>query len=525
MNEPETSWVTRQRELRAEIEVRSRLQPLRDHLVEAASRPQQVRESIGDIRLAHGPAVSRPIDFYETVSLESWGAPDAATNRKDGHYGPVFRSESELSLLRGIARALADGDETAVGVLGNLVHYVVHTGFTYAVNATEKSASVDLLRDEARRCVEEFLTQNQWELSFEEELVKDSIVDGELLIALEAAAGGVRARHVEPAWLTQPLDPRPLEESLRQRLRLRHELDWRYGIATRPGDATEIYGYYVRWNGDAEQWSFYPPSRFLHLKRNVPRHVKRGLTDFYPVSARIAGATELLSRMGTGAGIQASIALIIKNGSHLPSGGSIESLTGGGSAGGDPPFATSSWRNGEVIDTFGREFQAGPMGGQQAANFVQVLQAMRRATGVRWSMPEHMISGDASNNNYASILEAGAPFTRAIEAAQQKYIAAFETLLWRVLRIYFEQGRFHRSGLSWRQIRSLLAIAIEGTSPAVRDKEKELRVAQALREAGVMSRRTMASRFDLDLDEELRNEANEKESGTPKAESGEARQS
>ncbi|MCC9608527.1 phage portal protein [Blastopirellula sp. JC732] len=510
MQEESESWVTREQELRAEIEVRSRLQPLRDHLVEAASRPQQVRESLGDVRLAHGPAVTRPIDFYETVSLESWATPDTATNRKDGHYGPVFRSESELSLFRGIARALADGDETAVGVLGNLVHYVVHTGFTYAVNATEKSASVDLLRDEARRCMEEFLAHNEWELSFEEELVKDSIVDGELLIALEAEQGSVRARHVEPAWLTQPVDPRLLEEELRRRLRISHAIDWRYGVATRQGDATEVYGYFVRWNGDAEQWNFYPPSRFLHLKRNVPRHVKRGLTDFYPVSGRIAGATELLSRMGTGAGIQASIALIIKNSTSGPSGGSIESLTGGSAFAADnPPFATSNWRNGEVIDTFGREFQAGPMGGQQAAGFVRILQAMRRATGVRWSMPEHMISGDASNNNYASILEAGAPFTRAIESAQQKYITAFETLLWRVLRIYFEMGRFNKHGFAWRQIRKLLAMTIEATSPAVRDKEKELRVAQSLREAGVLSRRTMASRFDLDLDEERRNDANE----------------
>ncbi|UUO04634.1 phage portal protein [Blastopirellula sp. J2-11] len=519
MNEQTTSWVTQEQELRAEIEVRSRLQPLRDHLVDAASRPQQVRESLGDLRLAHGPAVSRPIDFYETVSLESWATPDVATNRKDGHYGPVFRSESELSLYRGIARALADGDETAVGVLGNLVHYVVHTGFTYTVNAVEKSASVDLLRDEARRCVEEFLSQNEWELDFEEELVKDSIIDGEMLIALEQDAGGVKARHVEPAWLTQPIDPRPLEEQLRRQRRIPHAIDWRYGIATRQGDATEIYGYFVSWNGDGAEWNFYPPSRFLHLKRNVPRHVKRGLTDFYPVSGRITGASELLSRMGTGAGIQASIALVIKNATSGVGGGSIESLTGGSqNAGGSPSFASSNWRNGEVIDTFGREFQAGPMAGQQAANFVQILQAMRRATGVRWSMPEHMISGDASNNNYASILEAGAPFTRSIEAAQQKYITAFESLLWRVLRIYFEMGRFNRFGFAWRQIRTLLAMTIEGTSPAVSDKEKELRVAQTLQAAGVMSRRTMASRFDLDLDEEQRNDANEEKQ---EAETGE----
>ncbi|MFI4875960.1 MAG: hypothetical protein ACIALR_11500, partial [Blastopirellula sp. JB062] len=206
-------------------------------------------------------------------------------------------------------------------------------------------------------------------------------------------------------------------------------------------------------------------------------------------------------------------ALIIKN--NAAGGGSIESLTAE-----RPNFSTSNWRNGEVIDTFGREFQAGPMAGQQAANFVKILQAMRRAAGVRWNMPEHMISGDASNNNYASILEAGAPFARAIEAAQQKYISAFETLLRRVLRIYFEQGRFARFGLSWRRIEQSLAIVIEGTTPSVRDKEQELRVALALRKEGVMSRRTLASRFDLDLEEERRNEANDAPRQSPAADPG-----
>ncbi|MFI4875961.1 MAG: hypothetical protein ACIALR_11505, partial [Blastopirellula sp. JB062] len=325
MNQPiTTNWVAQAEQLRAEIEVRGRLQPLRNHLLDAAARPRQVCESHGDAGLAHGPLVPRPVDFYETVSLEPGATPDAASNRKDGHFAPIFQSEAELSLYRGMARALADGDETAVGALGNLVHYVVHTGFTYAVAAKIRSASVERLRDEAQRCVDEFLAANEWELDFEQELIKDSITDGEMLIALEPDRRGAKARRVEPSWLTEPLDPRPLETRLR-RLGLTGEIDWRYGIATRRGDAAERYGYFVSWNGDGRAWSFYPPARFLHLKRNVPRHVKRGLSDFFPVAARIRGASELLTRMGTGAGIQASIALIIKN--NAAGGGSIESLT------------------------------------------------------------------------------------------------------------------------------------------------------------------------------------------------------
>ena len=46
--------------------------------------------------------------------------------------------------------------------------------------------------------------------------------------------------------------------------------------------------------------------------------------------------------------------------------------------------------------------------------------ALLRNFAVRWGLPEHMVTGSAENNNYASILEAGSPFHKACEAAQHE---------------------------------------------------------------------------------------------------------
>ena len=71
------------------------------------------------------------------------------------------------------------------------------------------------------------------------------------------------------------------------------------------------------------------------------------------------------------------------------------------------------------------------------------FQAALRYVGVRWNMPEYMISGDASNANLASALVAEAAFRqRPREADQPVYLNAFRELFWKVLRIRFDAGAF-----------------------------------------------------------------------------------
>src|SRR6185369_4253327 len=102
------------------------------------------------------------------------------------------------------------------------------------------------------------------------------------------------------------------------------------------------------------------------------------------------------------------------------------------------PDANTTVRNaayyppGSVLKVgYGQEYLPGPMGAERNAGFELVGQYSLRRIGVRWNMPEYMISGDASNGNYSSTLVAESPFVKAREADQQFYKRHFLSILWK----------------------------------------------------------------------------------------------
>lgn len=474
--------------------------------------PQVAMESLGE----QAP-IRRGFDERKPSSRV---LPDFAHDRANGDYYPIFQNEFDLAAIRGVARFLSES-AYGQGILGSRRNYVVHTGFDYAATAKRGANAPEKLVVEVQRIIDEFLSANRWELDWEHELFDATETDGEVIVALETDGDQVRARRAEPSWLTQPADTTHLE----RRINATGHLDWKYGIATEPTDATKIHGYFIQWNGDPTAWNFYAPSRMLHLKSNTPRHVKRGLSSFYPVDGQLTGATELLRRMTSGAGIQASIALIVEAAAGSGSMGIGDSspigrlANAGGSAlrsgGAYGRERYSDWGEGTVIDTKNKKFQAGPMAGTQAANYIQVLQAGLRAAGTRWNMPEYMVSGDASNNNYASILESGSPFVRGVESDQEKRVKAFERLLWSVIRIALENGRLNlrKYGMTWLDLRAVINVIVSGTSPAVRDRVTDFAVDTVLNDKGMVSDESLATKYDWDWEEEKEKGAKAREQG------------
>lgn len=467
-------------------------------LHESFPEPAPVRQHLAELPFGHaGPML-----------------PDIASDRADGDLRPVFSTEWQLAELRGAARSLANSSY-GTGIVDGLTSYIVRTGFDYQATAIRGQHTPQSLVAEVQRIIRTLLDDNQWQLDFEQQLCAAQHVDGEIILALEEDAGSVRIRRAEPAWLTEPADKAYLE----RRLETTTPLNWKYGIATDPHDASRARGYFIQWNADPSAWRFYSPARVVHIKSNTPRHVKRGLTDFYPVVTELADAVALNHRMSRGAAIQASIAMIIEAvqgaGGGLGIGDPTQigaSLARPGGAAGQSLSASgryaserrSDWHEGMIIDTKGKKFQAGPMGGAQSDGFVKVLQAGLRSVGVRWNMPEHLVSGDASNNNYASILEAGSPFVCRIEAEQEKLCKAYERMLWSVLRMHFEMGRLNlrRYGLSWNELRQCVNLIVTGTSPIIGQRRESFDVDAQLFDRGLMSADTLAAKYDLDPEEE-----------------------
>lgn len=495
------------RQLRAQIESHYLRQELAWIENEQAAADRRVSESWHEPTL--GRTSSADVPFHQGSPV----MPDVASDRASGDFRPVFQTEWDLAAIRGIARFLAQS-AFGQGILGNLRNYIIHTGFDYAATARRGQNAPATLVHDVQRIIDTFLADNRWELDFEQELCDAEHIDGEVILALEQHADHVRVRRAEPAWLTEPADTDYLE----RRLSSASRLCWRYGIATDQADAAQVHGYFIQWNGDAQSWRFYSPRRVLHLKANTPRHVKRGLSDFYPVQNDLVGATELLQRMMKGAGIQASIAMIIEAvqgsgglgiGDATNLGASLvrPASQSGSRLRGDGRYLAeriSDWSAGTIIDTKGKKFQAGPMAGAQAANFVRVLSAGLRAAGVRWNLPEHMISGDASNNNHASILESSSPFVRKIEAEQERLAKAYERLLWSVVRMQFESGRLNlrRYGMNWTDLTTCVNVIVTGSSPAVRNRADEFQVDAQLHALGIVSSHSLATKYDWDPNEE-----------------------
>jgi len=130
-----------------------------------------------------------------------------------------------------------------------------------------------------------------------------------------------------------------------------------------------------------------------------------------------------------------------------------------------------------------------------------VIQAALRLVGVRFQQPEYMISGDASNGNYASTLVAEAPFTKASEARQGLFVSRRAELVKKAIRIMCATGLIRAS---YDEVMRRVEVAVEGPAVAVRDRKEAHEIRKGEHQAGILSLRTWAEEAQRDFDEEVR---------------------
>ena len=137
-----------------------------------------------------------------------------------------------------------------------------------------------------------------------------------------------------------------------------------------------------------------------------------------------------------------------------------------------------------------------PAAGIDASRYVTILQAELRAVASRLSMPEFMLTSDASNANYASTMVAEGPAVKIFDRLQHELIEEDLALLGRVLGHAVSAGRLPNGALS--------TVDIQGIPPtlAVRDRLKETQADVLLVKAGAMSVATLATRNGLDPEQE-----------------------
>ncbi|MBT7069666.1 MAG: phage portal protein [Anaerolineae bacterium] len=423
--------------------------------------------------------------------------PSRATDRKDGDNFPFWITEWELSRIRGIARHIATLNEVGAGAIDVFVKYVVGTGFTFGIESKlhpEKALAVEAWVDEWDERV-------AFTGDFDEEIKKRELGDGDYFVWINPLDNGKAGlRVIEPDEITEPNDAYRLEEFYN----IPPGSSWKYGIATCSSDTSQVYGYFVSWNGSPTDTQFIPAEQMVHVKRNVTRRVKRGVSDFYCVYQELRNAEKLLRNMTQGASTQAAIALI-RNHAEGVTKEQIKNIAGALAArtigtGTNKTSYVQDYKAGMIIDSTKCTTEYGPIGSPGGGNFELILQAAYRTIGTRWHLPEYMISGDASNGSYASTLVAESPFVKTAEVEQARTGKAFNRMRKIVARMGAAAGKI--PGVTVEDI-DLMKFTHEGVRIVSRERDKEVTADKILVDAGAMSVKTFATRNDLDYEDEV----------------------
>jgi Phage portal protein, lambda family len=477
------------------------------------SQTQREAESLREAQSggeAWGEVVQRPgSSFDEGVRDRPWDTAPAAMldDRSDGRLRPVYETEQDLARIRGAARQLSSLTAVSVGALDGLANYVLAGGFTFTVQSEFEQPQ---LVTAAQRVIDEFLDRNDFSGGLDRELHHRSREDGEAFVALfPDRRGVVRARLIEPEQIVQPANAAPIEDWLG----IGDAIDssWSFGVHTLRGVTDDPLGYHVIFDAGGTEWDYLPAERVQHIKRNAPRNAKRGVSDFRAIQGDLEREAKLRQNTIEGAALQAAVAWILQAPPGTARGQMAMDLfakTERPSPNGMRTENVVHYPAGTVLrPSAGLEYKPGPMGADRNPNFVLVAQYVLRSIGVRWNMPEYLISGDASNANYASALVAESPFVKAREADQQFYRRHWHELIWKVLNLAWRAGRFEKLGLAWETLEQLIDVKVDAPAVATRDPLQFARTQETQIRIGILSRRTAAAQAGLDYDAELRHEA------------------
>lgn len=466
-------------------------------------------------------------DWADVTTFGVYGAAfTSVSDREDGRNFPVFQNEQDLARIRAQVRRFLTVSELTEAATTALRVYIFGRGISLSVENVQGARKLPDLIDAVRRLVEQFAEHNALVNSLDLELHRRSIDDGETQIALEKDSlrpGQICAEFVEADQLREPRCAG--DHDFLNWLADQFGIDcssfvpsWSFGVLTPQRRTSRALGYHVIYDGTGRDWDFYPADQFVHLKKNATRNMKRGISDWYCVKDRVAQSAKLVRNMAHAAALQSAIAWIEQspNGTQMSQLQSIGNVDGQypkptniGAGGGNRIQKQTTYGPGSILrPTPGRQYVPGPMGSERNNGFEIVEQMIERLTATRFLMPYYMISGDASNNNFASSLVAESPFVKAREADQNFYGNALESLLWKVVTLGWRSGWLDTCGLPFARIKEFINIRVRFPQVATRDRTALVnQLVQEVTILGTTSRRTAATDLGRDFDEELANGA------------------
>jgi hypothetical protein len=466
---------------------------------------------------------SAPNDLFHPTALGFHAARPGS--RRDGALPPYYRTEMDHWRIVDAARIVEALCPTAVSVLEVLEQFAIFTGFSYKVtrkkepgdqaaadrapgaralasddegSAEPKPVESDPEQEAAQDFLDRWMKRERWDL-WEKEIFRRTRRDGEAFLVMDdgEAGLGVHLRSLEPEQIKQPQD-RPARN---RDLDIGGGESWRFGILTTREDTAVPLGYWAvsQFSEAANLGTFYEAEDMIHVKINVDRQAKRGISDFFSNMNDFPGVRKLLRALRESATVQANIAGIKAHAQGVMP-----------EAVGDQQITTRGGLKAESVTynhpTYigvpqGTEFTAGPLGlqGRNSA-LILVLQAALRNIGARWQMPESLVSGDASNNNLASELAVAAPFVHAMECRQAFYGEEYSQILERVLEQASMDGLI---GSADGKFLDTFEVTVEMPPVIPRNAKEETDRNAVLSDHGILGNASWSAREDLDREDEL----------------------
>ena len=425
------------------------------------------------------------------------------TNPKDRLYGsnyPFWYSEQQLNLIRAQARLLTTTNPNAQGLLNGLCSYVIGAGFGYRVMAKEGRDVSDDVIQQATDVLREFFDDNEWDL-MEQEIFIRSREDGECFLRFfPQPSGRLLIRTIEPEQIYQPPGSTFTE--------------WSYGIQNEMDDIFSILAYHVDYDAplgfenpgtkDNRIGEIVPASNIVHIKMNVKKSIKRGLSDFsYETLETFVTAGKLRKNLGEGSSVQSAIAAIRQHETATQDQveGFIDDNVDYSAYTGIPLRETNFMRiePGSFLDIpKGMEYVP-PPGAENADAHLKILQSLLRSAGNRHNAPEWLSSSDVSSANYASSLTAESPFLKNCIRLQAAYKRYFGRIAREAIITAAEAGKLPI------EIIDTLDVIVTPPTVEARDRIAESSSNQTYVSMGVKSRQTIAQELGLDWDQEKRN--------------------
>lgn len=379
---------------------------------------------------------------YSDDTGNRWVPIQSPSDRRAGANWPLYRTDTELSQLRMASRILAQTNAYAIGLTKNLRNYTIEAGGVYKVMPKVKSPPplIQRLCDMAQRVVDRFLSLNHWNsvvswdstltisATREQECYTRIPIDGEAFIRFFFRPNGdTIVRFIEPELVWN---------------RIANEKDgWSFGIQHQmePFEDVETIVNYCITVSRTGAYEIVPASQILHLKGTyTPSTVKRGMPHFsYDTLNALERAAKLQRNVSSGAAIRSAIAMIwqYQRGTSSQIGSIAQQFQE--SAYSDP--VTGQTRTTERIPPAsivrvgaGQEIATPPSERGNMIGWIEGVQGDLRQGGTASCSPEYW-TGNAENQNYASIREAGAPAVRNGRVEQAYFQMAFKRAVWQAI--------------------------------------------------------------------------------------------